>query len=273
MKAAKQILGAVFAGCMLLSPAAPVMAAGKTNITSIEQSTKLNVPVVFKEDVKSEKISLASARSQDIKKYTQADLVALGIGGMARVRVDGKMINIEQKCLAISDEEKDKLKKEQEKDAEDQEKREEAQKKVKASSGKSSEDSEDDFDEENGDIPTIDEIELESLNVSGANTYSYSGSVLTPSAGVNQGPSGKETYYNLPMEGVVAIMRSIGNNDEYWVRDDGVKMLGDYVMVAAHLPTRPRGSLIPTSLGMGIVCDTGTFALSDHTQLDIAVNW
>lgn len=102
---------------------------------------------------------------------------------------------------------------------------------------------------------------------------SWNGSVLTPSGGVNSGPSGKETYYNLPMDGVVSIMRGIGNTDEYWVRDDGVKMLGDYVMVAANLDIRPRGSLIETSLGMGIVCDTGGFAAKNPTQLDIAVNW
>lgn len=100
-----------------------------------------------------------------------------------------------------------------------------------------------------------------------------SGNHLTKSSGVYNGPSGKETYYNLDMSGVVSIMRGIGNNDEYWVRSDGVKMLGDYVMVAADFSTRPRGSLIETSLGTGIVCDTGTFVYNDPTQLDIAVTW
>ena len=82
----------------------------------------------------------------------------------------------------------------------------------------------------------------------------------------------KETYYNLDMSGVISIMRGIGNNDQYWVRSDGVKMLGDYVMVAANLNIRPRGSLVETSLGTGIVCDTGGFAAVNPTQLDIAVN-
>lgn len=104
-------------------------------------------------------------------------------------------------------------------------------------------------------------------------TYSYSGTKLTRSNGVNQGPSGKETYYNLPMGGVIRIMKNQGYNYSYWVREDGVKMFGDYVMVAADLSIRPRGSLIPTSLGMGIVCDTGTFIYSNRTQLDIAVTW
>ena len=101
----------------------------------------------------------------------------------------------------------------------------------------------------------------------------WKGPVLTKGRGTIIGPSGKETYYNLNMAGVVNIMRSIGNQDEYWVRDDGVKMLGEYVMVAANLNLRPRGSLIETSLGMGIVCDTGSFARRNPTQLDIAVTW
>ena len=105
------------------------------------------------------------------------------------------------------------------------------------------------------------------------NTSSWGGSVLTASAGVNQGPSGKETYYNLNMSGVVDIMRNMGNNDEYWVRDDGVKMLGDYVMVAANLDEHPRGSLVESSLGTAIVCDTGGFAYSNPQQLDIATAW
>lgn len=99
------------------------------------------------------------------------------------------------------------------------------------------------------------------------------GAKLTPSAGVFQGPSGKETYYNLPMQGVVSIAKSMGIAGDYWVRGDGVKMYGDYVIVAANLNIRPRGSLVPTSLGMGIVLDTGGFASSNPTQLDIATNW
>ena len=101
----------------------------------------------------------------------------------------------------------------------------------------------------------------------------WKGAKLTKSAGVVTGPSGKETYYNLNMSGVVKIMRGMGNKDPYWVRSDGVKMLGNYVMVAANFKIRPRGSIVPTSVGLGIVCDTGTFASSNPTQLDIAVAW
>lgn len=70
-------------------------------------------------------------------------------------------------------------------------------------------------------------------------------------------------------------MRNMGYSEEkypYWVRDDGAKMLGNYIMVAANLNLRPRGTLIETSLGTGIVCDTGGFAVSNPTQLDIAVD-
>ena len=103
--------------------------------------------------------------------------------------------------------------------------------------------------------------------------YMWRGPRLSKGRGTIMGPSGKETYYNLNMAGVVRIMRRMGNNDEYWVRSDGVKMLGNYVMVAANLNIRPRGSIVQTSLGPGIVCDTGTFAKRNPTQLDIAVTW
>ena len=99
---------------------------------------------------------------------------------------------------------------------------------------------------------------------------------LTPEAGTVEGYSGRETFYNLPMEGVVEIMRAEGYSEEeypYWVREDGCKMLGDYIMGAAHLPTSPRGTILPTSRGMGIVCDTGAFAEQNRRQIDIAVDW
>ena len=101
----------------------------------------------------------------------------------------------------------------------------------------------------------------------------YNGAVLSARLGTVQGPSGKETYYNLPMGGVIQIMRGIGNWDDYWIREDGVKMLGSYVMVAADLNLHPRGSLVETSLGTGIVCDTGTFIYSNPYQIDIATAW
>ena len=103
--------------------------------------------------------------------------------------------------------------------------------------------------------------------------YAKKGETLTKSAGVFYGPCGKETYYNLDMSGVVSMMRHLGNDDEYWVREDGVKMLGDYVMVAASLDKYDKGDLVNTSLGKGIVCDTGGFAKNNRDQFDIAVTW
>lgn len=106
--------------------------------------------------------------------------------------------------------------------------------------------------------------------------FSWDGEVITPSSGVANGPSGFETYYNLPMGGVVSIMRGLGYDEAnypYWVRDDGCKMLGSYIMVAANLDIRPYGTVLPCSRGMAIVCDTGTFAASNPYQLDIAVSW
>lgn len=103
--------------------------------------------------------------------------------------------------------------------------------------------------------------------------FEWDGPVLTRNAGTVQGPSGKETYYNLNMSGVVDRMHRLGFEGEYWVREDGCKMFGDYIMVAANLDIRPRGTILPTSLGWGIVADTGGFAKRNQTQLDIAVNW
>lgn len=100
---------------------------------------------------------------------------------------------------------------------------------------------------------------------------------ITSTGGTCNGPSGKETYYNLPMDGVVQIMRNNGysetNGWNYWVRNDGVKMFGKYVMVAADLDIRPRGSIIESSVGTAIVCDTGDFIKQNNKQLDIAVAW
>lgn len=103
--------------------------------------------------------------------------------------------------------------------------------------------------------------------------HRWKGPVLSKGRGVNYGPSGKETYYNLNMSTVVSIMRSMGYTGEYWVREDGCKMFGDYIMVAANLNLRPRGSIVETSLGDAIVCDTGGFAKRNPTQIDIAVTW
>jgi hypothetical protein len=103
--------------------------------------------------------------------------------------------------------------------------------------------------------------------------YVWDGAVISTSAGAVTGPNGRETYYNLDMSGVVGVMRAQGNSDPYWVRSDGCKMLGNYIMVAANLNVHPRGSIVRSSRGLAIVCDTGGFASGNPQQLDIAVNW
>lgn len=99
---------------------------------------------------------------------------------------------------------------------------------------------------------------------------------LTRSSGIAYGPSGKETYYNLPMNGVIKIMRNLGYTEQeypYTIREDGVKCLGPYIMVAANLEKHPRGSLVETTLGTGIVCDTGEVMIENPDIIDVAVNW
>lgn len=96
-------------------------------------------------------------------------------------------------------------------------------------------------------------------------TMPSGGGVLTPSSGVNWFNGRKETYYNLNMSGVVANAKNMGIEGDYWVRGDGVKMYGGYVIVAAQMD---KGTIIDTSLGAGIVldyCPAGT--------IDIAVSW
>ena len=91
---------------------------------------------------------------------------------------------------------------------------------------------------------------------------------LTKSGGVFYGPSGKETYYNLNMSRCLDIMRGMGYDYEYWIRDDGVKMFGNYVMIAANVGIYPKGSIIETSLGTAIVVDHCPAGV-----IDVCVNW
>ncbi len=101
----------------------------------------------------------------------------------------------------------------------------------------------------------------------------WTGTKLTKRRGVNMGPSGKETYYNLDMTKVIEKMRGLGYTGEYWVREDGCKMFGSYIMCAANYAVYPLGTLVESSLGTCIICDTGGFAASNPNMLDIAVTW
>lgn len=103
--------------------------------------------------------------------------------------------------------------------------------------------------------------------------FEYNGPVLSSSRGSVSGPSGKETYYNLNMSGCISIMNGRGFSEPYWVRSDGVKMYGYYVMCAAGLGIRPKGTIVESSKGLAIVVDTGGFASRNPRQLDIAVTW
>ena len=101
----------------------------------------------------------------------------------------------------------------------------------------------------------------------------WKGPVLSKRRGTITGPSGKETYYNLNMSGCVRNMNRRGYYYDVWVRNDGCKMFGDYIMCAANLGVHPFGSLVECSLGTCIVVDTGGFAAGNPNQLDIAVTW
>lgn len=96
---------------------------------------------------------------------------------------------------------------------------------------------------------------------------------LNASIGTIQFNGHKETYYNLPMENIVQKAHDRGIYGQYWLREDGVKMYGHYVMVAAPFDVHPYGSIIETSLGEGIVLDTGGFAEFNKNQIDIATGW
>ncbi len=96
---------------------------------------------------------------------------------------------------------------------------------------------------------------------------------LTPQKGVNNFKGHRETYYNLPMGLVCSNATARGIEGNYWVREDGAKMFGMYVIVAANQALHPYGSIVETSLGLGIVLDTGTFIETYPEGYDLAVTW
>lgn len=105
----------------------------------------------------------------------------------------------------------------------------------------------------------------------------WDGPALTSYMGVNlDGPSGVETWYNMPMDDFIQFIYDLGFTGYHWIREDGVHMwndgTGDYVICGGYLPVRPRGTKVQTSLGPGIVLDTGYFYYGEY-QLDIATIW
>ena len=94
---------------------------------------------------------------------------------------------------------------------------------------------------------------------------------LTAKAGTVTFNGHKETWYNLPMNRCVARAQNMGIPAEYWVREDGVKMFGHWVIVAAH-PSKIRYTRLETSLGEGIILDFHT-TYNDPELIDIATAW
>lgn len=101
----------------------------------------------------------------------------------------------------------------------------------------------------------------------------WQGDPLTASMGVCYGPSGKESWYNFDMTPVISRLQKNGFFFEYWIRGDGVKMYGPFVLCAVNFELHPLGTLVETSVGIGIAADTGGFAVNDPTMVDIATAW
>ena len=96
--------------------------------------------------------------------------------------------------------------------------------------------------------------------------------VLTARLGVVHFDGHRETYYNLDMSKICARAQERGIPGTYWTREeDGCKMWGDYIIVATDWNLRPYGSIVNTSLGEGIVLDTGSF--ENRNTVDIATTW
>jgi len=94
--------------------------------------------------------------------------------------------------------------------------------------------------------------------------------ILTAGLGKIEYQGHTETWYNLPINNVVRRAQNMGIPCEYWVRDDGVKCFGPWVIVAAH-PSKVRYSMVQTSLGEGIILDV--HEKPDEDLIDIAVAW
>jgi len=98
--------------------------------------------------------------------------------------------------------------------------------------------------------------------------------VLTKKGGVNYYEGRKETYYNLPMDRIYEKAdKNFGSHHKRWVDKRGVKYYGTYIIIAAPFDVYPYGTNVETSLGTGIVLDTGAFAETNKNQIDIAVDW
>lgn len=90
-----------------------------------------------------------------------------------------------------------------------------------------------------------------------------------------QGPSGNESSTNEEIAELVKKAKDAGIEGEYKVDDNGIKYLGNKVIVFANqkLNGRHFGDTIDTSLGEGIVLGEAGVGTKDPTQIKIAVDW
>lgn len=91
--------------------------------------------------------------------------------------------------------------------------------------------------------------------------------------GVNEVFDEMDTIKISNVSNIIKMMREKGfdeANYPYYIREDGVKMLGNYVMVSASLADHPLGSVVETSLGQGIVCnESGFIFTTNNTSFDV----
>ena len=136
---------------------------------------------------------------------------------------------------------------------------------------------------------TLSEYILKGENVSSNPTIQakWASGYLTAGAGYIKytGADGrltKETWCDLNPNNLAKLMREDhGIELDYWIREDGVYMYGDYVMVAADIPHMDgtqqeaeyrKGDLVQTSLGTGMVVDYCGMANSTrrgNTDVDV----
>lgn len=94
--------------------------------------------------------------------------------------------------------------------------------------------------------------------------------ILTAKAGRIVYGDHVETWYNLNMDRVIERAdKALGMTNLYHVREDGVRMYGPWVIVAAD-KSAIRYTRVDTSLGEGIILDTHN---TDPEVYDIAVTW
>lgn len=94
----------------------------------------------------------------------------------------------------------------------------------------------------------------------------WEGETISPKNPKVEGPCGTETYFNEDIDKIVEDMQRQGFIGEYWITEDGVKMLGEYILCKSSI--RNFGCVFPTSTGVAIVCDTNT-----DEEIAIAVTW